>query len=49
MLFSSGLMKVLGRTGINVMERIVGIVICCLALQFIINAVVSIVKSVKIA
>jgi len=45
MLFSDKVLKVLGRTGINVLDRVVGLILCSLAVQFIINAVKDIVKS----
>lgn len=47
MTFASGIMRLLGKTGINVFERIMGIILCCLSLQFIINAIISIIASVK--
>jgi multiple antibiotic resistance protein len=47
MTFASGIMRFLGRTGINVFERIMGIILCCLSLQFIINAITSIITAAK--
>ncbi|MBF0205791.1 MAG: NAAT family transporter [Oligoflexia bacterium] len=38
MYFSSALIKILGQTGINVMDRIMGIILCSLAVQFVLNA-----------
>lgn len=41
MFFSNGLLRVFGRTGLNVLDRVMGIILCALAVQFIINAVRS--------
>jgi len=46
MLFSDKVLKVLGRTGINVLDRVVGLILCSLAIQFIINAIVSIIRGI---
>ncbi len=46
MLFSDKVLKVLGRTGINVLDRVVGLILCSLAVQFIVNAVVSIIRGI---
>ena len=44
MLFSDKVLKFLGKTGINVLDRVVGLILCSLAVQFIINAVTDIIK-----
>jgi multiple antibiotic resistance protein len=44
MLFSDKILKILGKTGINVLDRVIGLVLCSLAVQFIINAIVDIVR-----
>ncbi|MBF0312018.1 MAG: NAAT family transporter [Oligoflexia bacterium] len=45
MKFSSTILKVLGQTGVNVLDRVMGIILCSLAVQFIINAIVGIVQN----
>ncbi|MBF0360764.1 MAG: NAAT family transporter [Oligoflexia bacterium] len=47
MRFSSVLIKIFGQTGLNVLDRIMGIILCSLAVQFIINAFTEVLKSVK--
>ncbi|MFW5887437.1 MAG: MarC family protein [Bacteriovoracia bacterium] len=47
MIFSEKLLKIFGRTGINVLDRVMGIILCALAVQFLINAVTSLVKSMS--
>ena len=37
MLLSSYFEKILGKTGISVIQRIMGLILCALAVQFIIN------------
>jgi multiple antibiotic resistance protein len=46
MLFSDKVLKVLGKTGINVLDRVVGLILCSLAVQFIVNAIVNIVRGI---
>jgi multiple antibiotic resistance protein len=46
MTFSNAIFKLLGRTGINVLDRVIGIILCSLAVQFVINAVTNIVRAV---
>jgi len=46
MLFSDKILKLLGKTGINVLDRVIGLILCSLAVQFIINAVVDIVRNI---
>lgn len=46
MLFSDKILKLLSKTGINVLDRVVGLILCSLAVQFIINAIVSIIKGI---
>ncbi|MBL6991267.1 MAG: MarC family protein [Bacteriovoracaceae bacterium] len=45
MFFSNRILTIFGKIGINVLDRVMGIILCSLAVQFIINAVVSIIKS----
>lgn len=42
MTFSAALERAFGKIGINVLERVIGLVLCCLAAQFVINAIVNI-------
>lgn len=44
MAFSTKLIKLLGQTGINVLNRVMGIILCSLAVQFITNAIFELVK-----
>lgn len=44
MKFSSILLKLFGQTGLNVLDRVMGIILCSLAVQFVINAVTTVVK-----
>ncbi len=44
MLFSEKLLRVFGRTGLNVIDRVMGILLCTLAVQFVINAVGNLVR-----
>ena len=46
MYFSSSLLKFFGKTGLNVLDRVVGIILCALAVQFVTNALISIVRSI---
>ncbi len=46
MIFSTRLLKVFGQTGINVLDRVMGIILCSLAVQFITNSIVDIVRSI---
>jgi len=46
MLFSDKILKVLGKTGINVLDRVIGLILCSLAVQFIVNAIVDIVRNI---
>ena len=46
MLFSDKILKLLGKTGINVLGRVIGLILCSLAVQFIINAVVDIIRGI---
>ena len=46
MLFSDKILKILGKTGINVLDRVIGLILCSLAVQFIINAIVDIVRKI---
>lgn len=47
MRFSDAIAKGLGKVGINVMEKIIGIVLCSLAIQFIINAIKNLSASMR--
>lgn len=42
MYFSVGLVRILGKTGLNVLGRLLGMILCSMAVQFIINAVQAI-------
>lgn len=44
MAFSAKLLKIFGQTGINVLNRVMGIILCSLAIQFITNALFELVK-----
>ncbi len=46
MTFSDAIFKLLGRTGINVLDRVIGIILCSLAVQFVINAVTNLARAV---
>ena len=46
MLFSDRILRILGKTGINVLDRVIGLILCSLAVQFIINAIVDIVRKI---
>lgn len=45
--FASSLSKVLGKTGVSVINRIVGILLAAMACEFFINGIVEIAKSLK--
>ena len=39
MIFSAKLLKIFGQIGLNVLDRVMGIILCSLAVQFIVNAI----------
>ncbi|MBF0299787.1 MAG: NAAT family transporter [Oligoflexia bacterium] len=47
MRFSYTLTKIFGQTGLNVLDRIMGIILCSLAVQFIINAMIEVFKIIR--
>ena len=47
MRYSSKLLKIFGQVGLNVMDRVMGIILCALAVQFVTNAVVNILQRLK--
>jgi multiple antibiotic resistance protein len=47
MYYSGVLLRIFGRTGINVMDRVMGIILCALAVQFIANSITMFASSLK--
>ena len=46
--FASVLYRVLGKTGLNLLTRIMGIILTAIAIQFMINGVLAVVKLLKL-